>query len=118
MNTGYWRLLPFLLISTFLWLVIGSCQKEEVDPGPIIPLPELTDIITEALLLEPAGRELAPAYQDTLFQRVYGQLLTRKGYDVDAFTQSMHWLQQDPQRLQTVYKEVLEKLQELDQEVK
>lgn len=105
-----------LIISVFtLVVLVGSCGKEEELPPPI-PQDQLTEILAEALILEPAGREMPYLVQDSIYKQYYTLILGEKGHTMDEFISSMQWLQKDPKRLEETYTKVLEQIQIIETE--
>jgi hypothetical protein len=104
----------FLLVS--LVCLSWSCQPP--DPGSPIPEAELEAIITEALILEPAGRELPEVIQDSIATAYYDKILAQRGYTMEEFISAMAWLQQDADRLAALYNKVMEKLTVIESEQK
>lgn len=105
-----------LIISVFtLVVLVASCGKEEELPPPI-PQDQLIEIIAEALILEPAGREMPYIVQDSIYKQYYTLILVEKGYTMEEFVSSMQWLQKEPKRLEETYTKVLEQIQIIETE--
>ena len=98
-----------MLISS-LFFIVFSCGENANEDLPPIGREALIEIITEALIMEPALRELPRMRQDSLRNKAYEQVFKNKGYTLDEFTKSMQWLQRDPLRLVDVYEEVIVEL--------
>ena len=96
-------------------MLVSSCGEEEELPPPI-PTDQLTEIIAEALILEPAGREMPYLMQDSIYERYYTFILQEKGYNMEDFISSMQWLQKEPKRLEETYNKVLEHIQIIETE--
>jgi hypothetical protein len=105
-----------VLLLAALVLLSWSCQPP--DPGSPIPQAELEAIITEALILEPAGRELSEVIQDSVATVYYNKILSQHGYTMEEFISAMAWLQQDADRLAAMYNKVMEKLTVIESEQK
>ncbi|PSR13440.1 MAG: hypothetical protein DA408_19385 [Bacteroidetes bacterium] len=105
-----------LLVLLPVLLLLVACGSANDEQPPAIPETELTMIITEALILEPAGREMPTALQDSIFQASYTKILAGHGYQMADFIKSMQWLQRDPKRLQQAYTTVLERIQVIEAE--
>lgn len=108
--------IPFKRISIFLmvvFLTIGCSSEASVSP---IPKEDLTEILTEALILEPAGRELPETLQDSMATIYYDKILEQRGYTMEEFMAAMAWLQEDAEELAAVYNEVMEKLTTIESE--
>lgn len=105
-----------LILSVFTLLIFSSsCGKEEELPPPIPP-DQLIEIIAEALILEPAGREIPYLVQDSIYQHYYTLILKERGHTMQEFITSMQWLQEDPKRLEETYNKVLEHIQVIEAE--
>lgn len=105
-----------LFLSVFLPLIFAfSCAKEE-EPPPPIPPDQLKEIIAEALILEPAGREMPYIAQDSIYKRYYALILKERGHTMEEFISSMQWLQKDPKRLEETYNKVLEHMEVIETE--
>ncbi len=105
-----------LILSVFTLIIFFfSCGEEEELPPPIPP-DQLTEIIAEALILEPAGREIAYLIQDSIYKHYYTLILKERGYTMGEFITSMQWLQKDPKRLEETYTKVLEHIQIIETE--
>ena len=105
-----------LVLSAFTLLLLSfSCHKEEEAPPPIPP-DQLTEIIAEALILEPAGREMPYITQDSIYKRYYTLILRERGHTMEDFISSMQWLQKDPKRLEETYNKVLEHIEVIETE--
>jgi hypothetical protein len=105
-----------LVLSVFVLLVFSfSCAKEEEAPPPISP-DQLMEIIAEALILEPAGREMPYVTQDSIYKKYYTLILKERGHTMEDFISSMQWLQKDPKRLEETYNKVLEHIQVIEAE--
>ena len=98
-------------------LLLVACTPEDTAPPPPIPREALVEILAESLILEPAGREVLAAKQDSIYQMHYERLLERRGYSIDDFIASMQSLQNNPKELEAVYEEVLEQVQIIETEV-
>lgn len=98
------------IITYSLFFVVFSCQTNTSEDVPPIERAALIEIITEALIIEPALRELPRMKQDSLRNLSYEQVFMDKGYTLDEFTKSMQWLQQDPLRLADIYEDVIVEL--------
>ncbi|MEM1214132.1 MAG: DUF4296 domain-containing protein [Bacteroidota bacterium] len=112
MRRKFW----FLMVTVVV--VLGACRQEEVETTSPIPEEQLIEIIAEALLVEPAAREMSPSYQDTAFHRIYDLILEGTGYDQAEFIESLQWLQEDPKRLKKTYEAVLKRLETIEKETK
>lgn len=98
------------IIICGLCLFLFSCQNKKNDDLPPIKKEALIEIIAEALIIEPALRELPKVNQDSVRTLAYEQVFSARGYTLAEFTHSMQWLQRDPLRLADVYKEVMVEL--------
>ena len=103
-----------MLIFALSTLLVVACGRDNAELAPVIPEETLTTIIAEALILEPAGREVPLVKQDSVYQKYYAKILAHHGYDMADFISSMQWLQKDPKRLQRTYTAVLEKIDTLE----
>lgn len=105
-----------LLSSVLILLIFSfSCAKEE-EPPPPIPPDQLKEIIAEALILEPAGREMPYIAQDSIYKKYYTLILAERGHTMEEFISSMQWLQKDPKRLEETYNKVLEYIEIIEAE--
>ena len=107
--------LRYLLIP--LILLLSACAPQDEAPPPPIPREALIEILAESLILEPAGREVLTAKQDSTYEVHYERLLNRRGYSIDDFIASMQSLQSNPKELEAVYEEVLAQEQIIESEV-
>lgn len=103
------------LSALFVFVLLFSCGETE-EPPPPIPPEILSEILAEVLILEPAGRELAYDLQDSMYNHHYNLILGRRGFTQTDFIMTMQWLQKDPEKLEEVYTEVLEKIQIMETE--
>jgi hypothetical protein len=103
-----------VLLLLVVVVVIWGCKP--VDSVSPIPQAELEEIITEVLILEPAGRELAAVIQDSVATVYYDKVLEQHGYTMEEFIRAMAWLQEDAERLADVYNKVMEKLTAIESE--
>ncbi len=101
-----------IIIYSFCF-VLFSCQKRTPDAPPI-ERDALIEMIVDALIIEPALRELPRMRQDSIRSLAYEQVFKAKGYTLAEFTSSMQWLQRDPLRLVDIYKEVMVELDRKD----
>ena len=101
----------------FLIVFLAACSPQEVGPPPPIPREALVEILAESLILEPAGREVLTAKQDSVYNKHYKRILGSRGYSIDDFIASMQSLQNKPKELEAVYEEVLEQVQIIESEV-
>ncbi|MEL7220785.1 MAG: DUF4296 domain-containing protein [Bacteroidota bacterium] len=106
-----------LAICLLVGLVVPACGGDDNSASPI-PVEELTEIITETLLLEPAGKELPQIMQDSVAAIYYGKILAQRGYTTDEFISAMAYLQQDSEQLAAVYNQVMENLTVMESEQK
>jgi hypothetical protein len=105
-----------LVLPVFILLIFSfSCSEEEEVLPPISP-DQLIEIIAEALILEPAGREMPYVEQDSLYEKYYSLILKERGHTMQDFISSMQWLQKDPKRLEETYNKVLEHIQVIEAE--
>lgn len=111
MNVFKRMIVVLLLAQLFL---LPSCQGEGETELPPIVEKEMVDILTEALILEPALREVPKKSRDSVELQVYERILENKGYSIDDFTESMMWLQAEPKRLTKTYEEVMAELTRLE----
>jgi len=107
-----WKVVVLLSFYFFLF----SCQNEDDTSQPPIIEEELIQILAQAMVLEPAIREIPKIKRDSFELIVYERILSEKGYTIDAFVKSMQYIQAEPKKLTKVYEQVMEALVTLETE--
>lgn len=108
-------LLGVLLV---LSMISSSCSKEEaIDSQPALKEEQLTAIIKDLLIVEPALREISKNKRDSLVPEVYRRILDQNQSDMSTFQESMQWYQERPQEMIRLYEIALEKIKKQEAEM-
>lgn len=108
-------LLGVLLV---LSMISSSCSKEEaIDSQPALKEEQLTAIIKDLLIVEPALREISKNKRDSLVPEVYKRILDQNQSDMSTFQESMQWYQERPQEMIRLYEIALEKIKKQEAEM-
>lgn len=96
-------------------LILSGCSVREAEsPASPIPQDDLVAIIAEALILEPAVKEVPYVFQDSVHRVYYERILTQRGYTPEAFAAAMKALQADPHKMTKYYEQALEYMEKID----
>ncbi|PHN08552.1 DUF4296 domain-containing protein [Flavilitoribacter nigricans] len=104
------QLLPSLLLAGLILLI--SCGKEEVP----IPLTEekLVEVLIDMHMAESMIEKLPVADRDTVGNVYYRMIYREHGVTQQDFDESMNVLREDPERLDAIYVQIMERLNVLE----
>lgn len=97
------------LVTLALMTAALACSRlDRPRDEPPIPLDTLPGILSDVLLVESGVKEFPYTTRDSLALLHYGRVMALHGYTYEDLAVTMRWLQDDPQRVQAVYDEVME----------
>lgn len=107
----------FQMLLILLTLFVASCAEEEVIP---IPLPEekLIDVLIDVHVAEAMMDKLTAIDQDTVGKVYYRMIFREHEVSKEDFDKSMEILREDPERLNSIYEQILDKLNVLEAEAR
>ncbi|MCB0632566.1 MAG: DUF4296 domain-containing protein [Saprospiraceae bacterium] len=110
--TRYFEIFIFSLA-----IVFAGCAREEVEPIPLAT-DKLIDVLIDVHVAEAMMDKLTAADQDTVGKVYYRMIFREHGISKEDFDKSMDILREDPERLNAIYEQILDKLNVLEAEAR
>jgi len=109
--------LKFIII-TFLLLIQLSCDNSEVKPGNIIPEDNMVLILIDVQILEATynTRLIHEEDRNDRMERYYQEIFEKHQTSLDIFNESYTYYEKNPEILDLIYEQVLEKLEAMQTE--
>ena len=111
------RILRFIPLIT---LGFASCEAEVTVPEDVVPQEQFVEVMIDMQLLEAAFnmKHLGNKEADTIMYPRYREVYAHHGISPETFRYSYDWYLSEPELMDEVYEEVLNKLSIMEEEVK